>query len=131
MLSGHEHDYERSYPVRGYDADYQGWVASPNPDRDRLNDAVNTRRPHAVTTEPVTFNGSQAWDTEQGTVFLVLGGGGADGPTNVYGTDTATDLPKAKVITERNAISGSQATAHPQLRGLARGRALVGGDERR
>jgi hypothetical protein len=43
-------------------------------------------------------------------VFLVLGGGGTHGPANVYGTDTATDLPQAKVISERNAITGSQAT---------------------
>jgi Purple acid Phosphatase, N-terminal domain/Calcineurin-like phosphoesterase len=109
VLSGHEHDYQRSYPVRGYDADYQGFVASPNPDQ-TLNEAVSTRRPHVVTATPVSFNGQQAWDTRQGTVFLVLGGGGTDGPTNVYGTDAATGLPQAKVITERNAISGSEAT---------------------
>ena len=36
-------------------------------------------------------------------MFLVLGGGGTNGPTNTYGTDTADDLPQAKVITERNA----------------------------
>src|SRR6202035_5334660 len=40
----------------------------------------------------------------------VLGGGGTNGPTNTYGTDAADDEPKAKVITERNAISGSLAT---------------------
>jgi hypothetical protein len=109
VLSGHEHDYERSYPVRGYDASYQGWVASPNPDQ-TLNEAVSTRRPHVVTTTPADFNGQQAWDTAQGTVFLVLGGGGTDGPANVYGTDATTGLPEAKVFTERNAISGSEAT---------------------
>jgi hypothetical protein len=109
VLSGHEHDYQRSYPVRGYDADYQGTVVSPNPNQ-TAGELVATRRPHAVTTEPVSYNGQQAWDTRQGTVFLVLGGGGTDGPTNTYGTDTTTGLPKAKVITERNAISGSEAT---------------------
>ena len=108
VLSGHEHDYERSYPVRGYDADYQGTVASPNPDQTK-GEQVNTRRPHVVTTDAATHNGTPAWDTQQGTVFLVLGGGGTDGPTNTYGKDTATGLPQAKVITERNAISGSQA----------------------
>ena len=61
-------------------------------------------------TEATTFNGVPAWDTEQGTVFLVLGGGGTDGPSNVYGVDSATGLPKARVISERNAISGSEAT---------------------
>jgi hypothetical protein len=108
VLSGHEHDYERSYPVRGYDADYLGAVASPNPDQAK-GEAVSTRRPHVVTTDATTYNGTPAWDTQQGTVFLVLGGGGTDGPSNVYGTDSATGLPQAKVITERNAISGSQA----------------------
>lgn len=109
VLSGHEHDYERSYPVRGYDTNYAGTVASPNPDQ-TAGAAVNTRRPHVVTTEPVALNGSSAWDTEQGTVFLVLGGGGTNGPSNTYGLDTATGLPQAKVITERNAITGSPAT---------------------
>ncbi len=33
VLSGHEHDYERTYPVRGYDAGCLGTVASPNPDQ--------------------------------------------------------------------------------------------------
>jgi hypothetical protein len=108
VLSGHEHDYERSYPVRGYDAGDLGTVVSPNPDQ-AAGETVDTRRPHVVTTEPLTLDGAPAWDTQQGTVFLVLGGGGTDGPTNVYGTDTATGLPKAKVITERNAISGSEA----------------------
>jgi 3',5'-cyclic AMP phosphodiesterase CpdA len=108
VLSGHEHDYERSYPVRGYDAGALGTVVSPNPDQTK-GAAVDTRRPHVVTTEPVTINGTQGWDTQQGTVFLVLGGGGTDGPSNIHGVDAATGLPKGKVITERNAISGSQA----------------------
>jgi hypothetical protein len=109
VLSGHEHDYERTYPVRGYDAGALGTVVSPNPNQTG-GDAVDTRRPHVVTTKATTFNGVPAWDTQQGTVFLVLGGGGTDGPSNIYGVDSATGLPKAKVITERNAISGSQAT---------------------
>ena len=60
-------------------------------------------------TKPSSYNGLPAWDTSQGTVFLVLGGGGTNGPSNVYGTDAADGLPQAKVITERNAITGSQA----------------------
>ena len=60
-------------------------------------------------TEPVQVDGTPGWDTAQGTVFLVLGGGGTNGPSNVYGTDAADGLPQAKVITERNAITGSQA----------------------
>ena len=109
VLSGHEHDYERSYPVRGYDAGDHGTVVSPNPGQ-TAGEAVDTRRPTVVTTEPTTVGGVPAWNTAQGTVFLVLGGGGTNGPSNVYGTDEATGRPQAKVITERNAITGSQAS---------------------
>jgi 3',5'-cyclic AMP phosphodiesterase CpdA len=31
VLSGHEHDYERTYPVRGYDAGDLATVVAPNP----------------------------------------------------------------------------------------------------
>jgi hypothetical protein len=71
---------------------------------------VGTRRPAVVTTEPYTDNGVPAWNTAEGTVYLVLGGGGTNGPTNEYGTDTADDEPQAKVITTRNAVVGSEAT---------------------
>jgi hypothetical protein len=108
VLSGHEHDYERTYPVRGHDAGAHGQVVSPNPDQ-TAGAAIDTRRPAVVTTQPSTVNGIPAWNTSRGTVFLVLGGGGTNGPSNVYGTDTTTDLPQAKVITERNAITGSLA----------------------
>jgi 3',5'-cyclic AMP phosphodiesterase CpdA len=108
VLSGHEHDYERSYPVRGYDAGEFGAVASPNPGQ-TLGEKVDTRRPAVVTTEPYEHNGTEAWNTAEGTVYLVLGGGGTNGPTNTYGKDTTDDLPQAKVITERNGITGLQA----------------------
>jgi hypothetical protein len=62
-----------------------------------------------VTTEPYEVNGTPAWNTGEGTVYLVLGGGGTNGPTNTYGTDTADDKPQAKVITARNAVVGSEA----------------------
>ena len=109
VLSGHEHDYERSYPVRGYDPGAHGTVVSPNPGQ-TTGEAVDTRRPAVATTQPASVNGVPAWDTAEGTVFLVLGGGGTNGPANVYGTDVADGLPQAKVITQRNAITGSQAT---------------------
>ena len=95
-----------------------------------LGEKVDTRRPSVVTTEPYSHNGTPAWNTAEGTVYLVLGGGGTNGPTNTYGVDTADDEPQAKVITERNAISGSQAAGFTQELGrLGRGRALVGGDQ--
>jgi hypothetical protein len=109
VLSGHEHDYERTYPVRGYDAGELGTVVAPNPGQTK-GAKVDTRRPAVVTTDPSTYNGTPAWNTAEGTVYLVLGGGGTNGPTNEYGTDTADDLPQAKVITTRNAVVGSEAT---------------------
>ncbi len=108
VLSGHEHDYERSYPVRGYDRGAHGTVVSPNPGQ-TAGAAVDTRRPAVAATEPASYRGLPAWNTSQGTVFLVLGGGGTNGPSNVYGTDASTHLPQAKVITERNAVTGSPA----------------------
>ena len=63
-----------------------------------------------VTTEPYEVNGTPAWNTGEGTVYLVLGGGGTNGPTNTYGTDTAGDKPQAKVVTTRNAVVGTEAT---------------------
>jgi len=108
VLSGHDHDYERSYPVRGYDKGAHGTVVSPNPDQTK-GEAVDTRTPTVAQTTPGSVNGIPAWNTAQGTVFLVLGGGGTNGPTNTYGEDTAGNLPQAKVITERNAITGSEA----------------------
>jgi hypothetical protein len=79
-------------------------VVSPNPGQ-TAGAAIDTRRPTVVSTKPGMQGGIPAWDTAQGTVFLVLGGGGTNGPANVYGTDTATDLPQAKVISGRNAIT--------------------------
>jgi Purple acid Phosphatase, N-terminal domain/Calcineurin-like phosphoesterase len=108
VLSGHEHDYERTYPVRGYDAGELGKVVAPNPGQ-TAGKAVNTRRPAVVTTKPYEYQGTAAWDTAEGTVYLVLGGGGTNGPTNTYGTATADDEPQAKVITTRNAVVGSEA----------------------
>jgi len=109
VLSGHEHNYERTFPVRGYDAGMLGTVVSPNPDQ-ASGEKIDTRRPHVATTTTVPVNGLQGWDTSLGTVFLVLGGGGTNCPSNVYGADTTDGLPQAKVITERSAITGSQAT---------------------
>jgi len=108
VLSGHEHDYERTYPVRGYDTGAHGTVAAPNPGQTK-GAAVDTRRPSVAATEPHDFNGTPAWNTAEGTVYLVLGGGGTNGPTNTSGTDAADDKPQAKVITTRNAVVGSEA----------------------
>ena len=55
VLCGHGRGYERSFPVRGFDS-------------------ADPLRPH-----PVTTVDSGVFDTSQGTVYLVLGGGGESG----------------------------------------------------
>jgi len=101
VLNGHDHDYERSFPVRGTDANAGHEVAT--------GAVVNTLRPH-----PVTTTDSGVFDTSQGTVHLILGCGGTDAPLDEYGTDTADRSPfpggrpprtpqrQAKVFTQAN-----------------------------
>jgi hypothetical protein len=89
VLSGHDHDYERSFPCRGFDLDAGTEVAT--------GAAVNTLRPH-----PVTTTDSGMFDTRQGTVHLILGCGGTDAPLDEYGTDTADGQRQAKVFTRAN-----------------------------
>ena len=100
VLYGHEHDYERSYPVRGFDDDAgtvtTAFTSSLDGTDYAVGDTVNTRRPHVVTNTPETVDGVPAYDTAKGTVYMVLGGGGASA-TNTYGEDTATGLPQANV----------------------------------
>ncbi|HEY0933586.1 MAG TPA: metallophosphoesterase family protein [Trebonia sp.] len=67
VLSGHDRGYERSFPVRGFDA----WAGTDT----ATGTPVDTSRPH-----PVTRVDSGVFDTSQGTVHLALGsGGGAAG----------------------------------------------------
>ncbi len=89
VVCGHDHDYERSFPVRGYDSNVGVEAATGQP--------VDTRRPH-----PVTTTDTGTFDTSQGTVFLVLGGGGTNANLDDYGLDQADGLPQAKVFTQPN-----------------------------
>jgi hypothetical protein len=89
VLCGHDHDYERSFPVRGFDI-----AAGTDP----LTGApVDTRRPH-----PVTTVDSGVFDTSQGTVHLVLGGGGSDENLDVFGVRAGDGVISAKVFTRAN-----------------------------
>jgi 3',5'-cyclic AMP phosphodiesterase CpdA len=85
VLSGHDHGYERSFPVRGADA---GAGADA-----RTGVAVDTRRPR-----PVTTVDSGVFDTSQGTVHLVLGCGGS---LPVPGPQQAADAPGTGVAAGR------------------------------
>jgi hypothetical protein len=96
VLAGHNHNYCRSLPVRGYDPP-SGTTTSAitNPFGTYAPGAtVDTRRPTVTQSEPVTFNGEQAWDTSLGTVHLVVGGGGA-ASTIGETVDAATGLAQA------------------------------------
>jgi hypothetical protein len=89
VVCGHDHDYERSFPVRGYDSNAGVEAATGL--------TVDTRRPY-----PVTTNDTGTFDTSQGTIFLVLGGGGTSANLDDYGLDTSDRLPQAKVFTQPN-----------------------------
>ena len=77
VLAGHDHDYERSYLVRG-------------------TDPGTFLRPSVVSTDVAEV------DTSRGLVHIVLGGGGTSSHDDVYGPpDTATGDPlTAQIYTE-------------------------------
>ena len=89
VLCGHDHDYERSFPVRGFDTGAGTDTATGAP--------ADTRRPH-----PVTTVDSGVFDTSQGTVHLILGCGGTDANLDAYGRDAADQATVAKVFTRPN-----------------------------
>jgi hypothetical protein len=91
VLCGHDHDYERSFPVRGCNHD-AGWDVATGA-------TVDTLQPNpVVTSDPA--DGS--FDTSAGTIHLILGGGGTSAPLDVYGSDPASGKPLAKVFTRPN-----------------------------
>ncbi len=69
VLAGHDHDYERSYVVKGTD---------PN----------TILRPHVVSADLDNV------DSDLGLVHLVIGTGGTKGHDDVYMTDTSDDEPE-------------------------------------
>jgi hypothetical protein len=82
-LCGHDHGYERSFPVRGSDTGAGTDAATGAP--------ADTRRPR-----PVTTVDSGVFDTSQGTVHLILGCGGTSTSHDSDGAGTA------KVFTRPN-----------------------------
>jgi hypothetical protein len=89
VVCGHDHNYERSFPVRGYDPMAGTDIATGTP--------VETRRPH-----PVTTTDSGVFDTTTGTVYMVLGTGGTNAVSDQYDVDPADGLPRAHVFTRPN-----------------------------
>jgi hypothetical protein len=91
VLCGHDHDYERSWPVRGFNHGVGQDIAT--------GAAVDTFQPSPVA-EAHAADGS--YDTSLGTVHLILGGGGTSAPLDVYGVDPADGSPQAKIFTKPN-----------------------------
>ena len=93
VVNGHDHDYERSYPVRGFAANqgtstFAGGSVTNAGGTETLpstkGQTVNTFTPTVVTTDE-----SSPFNTEEGTVYLTLGGGGTNKRDNTYGADVA------------------------------------------
>ncbi|MGH3171760.1 MAG: metallophosphoesterase, partial [Trebonia sp.] len=89
VLTGHDHDYERSFPVRGFDHDAGTETAT--------GATVDTCRPR-----PATTVDSGVFDTSLGTVHLVLGCGGTDANLDDYGADIADGQTRARAFTKPN-----------------------------
>ncbi len=92
VLCGHDHDYERSWPVRGCNHDVGRDASSGAP--------VDTLQPKPVATSNPANGG--AFDTTHGTIHFILGGGGTNAPLDAYGVNPDSGAPQAKVITKHN-----------------------------
>jgi hypothetical protein len=91
VLCGHDHDYERSWPVRGCNHD-KGQDAATGA-------AVDTLQPNpVVSSDPA----GGMFDSSRGTIHLILGGGGTSAPLDVYGVDATNGKTQAKVFTKSN-----------------------------
>jgi hypothetical protein len=91
VLCGHDHDYERSWPVRGCNHDVGRDAAS--------GAAVDTCQPAPViAVQPADGK----FDTSSGTIHLILGGGGTSAPLDAYGVNPVSGRAQAKVITRPN-----------------------------
>jgi hypothetical protein len=91
VLCGHDHDYERSWPVRGRNHNAGKDLAT--------GEVVDTLQPSPVTTGNPPDG---TFDTSRGTIHFILGGGGTSAPLDNYGVDSANGLPQAKVFTRPN-----------------------------
>jgi alkaline phosphatase D len=82
VLCGHDHDYERSFPVRGFNHNQGTGITGTGSGFERSGQTgVETLQPRPVVTDSTVTQ----FDTSQGTVHLILGGGGTNKPDNTYG----------------------------------------------
>ena len=102
-LSGHNHNYCRSLPVRGYDPPAgvaTGAITNPFGTFAK-GDTLDTRRPTVRQAEPISIGSEQVFDTSLGTVHLVVGGGGA-GSTIGETVDSETGFTQAHPFASSN-----------------------------
>jgi alkaline phosphatase D len=89
VLCGHDHDYERSFPVRGFNHNQGTGLSGSGTGFLRAGQTgIETLQPNPV----VTDDTRTTFDTSQGTVHLVLGGGGTNKPDNTYGLYGSTTI---------------------------------------
>jgi hypothetical protein len=81
VVNGHDHDYERSKPVNGYTPLQGRQVTSQTTVVETLQP---TPVPGAVSSTTVGANTVPLVNSSEGTVYLVLGGGGTNAIDNVY-----------------------------------------------
>jgi hypothetical protein len=91
VVCGHDHDYERSFPVRGANHGVGQDAATGAP--------VDTFQPNPA---PDAQAADGSFDTSLGTVHLILGGGGTSAPLDVFVNDPEDGQPQARVITKPN-----------------------------
>jgi hypothetical protein len=91
VVCGHDHDYERSFPVRGFNHDAGQDIATGAP--------VDTFQPNPV---EGAKNADGSFDTRKGTMHFILGGGGTSAPLDIYGVDPGDGAPQAKLFTKPN-----------------------------
>ena len=75
-VCGHDHDYERSWPVRGFNHDIGQDIATGGP--------VDTFQPNPVV---AATDADGASTPARAPIHLILGGGGTSAPLDVYGVD--------------------------------------------
>ncbi|NML32554.1 fibronectin type III domain-containing protein [Paraburkholderia antibiotica] len=109
VVCGHDHDYERSYPVRGCNHNKGSDIATGRP--------VDTLQPKPIMS--AVSAGASTFDTSHGTIHLILGGGGTSAPLDVYGVDAGTGLPQARIFTKPNRPVPSTTTAGTFVRASA------------
>ncbi len=99
VVNGHDHDYERSYPVRGFVTPAPGvstWKGSSNTSWPSnyiydlngpvLSPAAASGTPVNTFTPAVVQTGPGPYNTSAGTVYMVIGGGGTNKRPAPYST---------------------------------------------